>query len=80
MYSDRVLREFERLIVERRVRTLSLKRKSLYRRLFPHLSSVTEEWSWLEWAMLPIALATLIAPISELVRDLLIDLGLLVQR
>jgi len=41
---------------------------------------VTEEWSWLEWAMLPIALATLIAPISELVRDLLIDLGLLVQR
>jgi hypothetical protein len=62
-----------------KVRISIVKRKSLYHRFFPGLSSVTEEWSWLEWTMFPIAMVTLIAPISELVRDVLVYLGLLVQ-
>jgi len=53
-----------------------MKGKSAYQRLFPSLSSVTEDWSWLEWAMLPIALATLIAPLSVLARDVYAALGL----
>ena len=55
-------------------------RKSLYRRLFPGLSAATEEWSWMEWAMMPFALVTLIAPISVLVHEAIVAVGLVGQR